>query len=236
VFYYDTSVHKINYKYIGGMNMLFKTTIKYQESYLPTPRSRKFRYRDCDGTVYTEIKEVEKELAPVAFVCENHEYRLYEDNLYILTSKNSIVCNAENMTDIEKLAYLFEKTSKFYGFNQNDSRDEMIKKAKRCANNYLIIDGQVWEMSGEPRYQIATFGLSNNHGGTDLLIVTGYNCNLSNNAYFNAFEYDKAVEKALSVATKRGDTESIDRIKKSCVIKVLIPSAVKCNPKLHHCE
>jgi hypothetical protein len=214
--------------------MLFNTTIIYQEGYLPTPRSRKLRFRDKKEMVYTEIKEISASEAPVAFKCDSFEYRLYNDKIYVVTPNSANMCNMEEATAIERLAFVFENCSTFYGFNENDSKEQMVSKANKYAEQYLIIDGVVWEQTGEPRYVILTFGLGNNHGGTSLHISTRYNCNLSNKAYFNINDREKAIEKALETANKRGDTNYIDRIKDCCEIQVLTPEAVKCNPLIDH--
>lgn len=217
--------------------MKLKTTIIYQEPYLPTTRSRKLRYREAKEIVYTEINEIEQELAPIAFLCDNLECRLFNGQLYSKV-RDIICCNGDttHLKDdiLSQLIYKFEKCSNFYGFNSEDSREKMIQKTIDYASFYLIIDNVVWGKVGEPRYEIITFGLGGNHGSTSLHIATGYNSNISNDAYFNAFDRDKAIQKALSVAANRCDTESFEKIRNCPEIKVLIPSAVKCNPELQH--
>ena len=211
--------------------MKFKTTIVYQEGYLPTERSRKLRFKDIEEIVYTEINEISTNDSPVAFICDSFEYRLYKNNLYVKTQSDAIVCNMKDKTAIERLAYAFEFCSTFYGFNEGDSKEKMINKANEEANQYLIIDGEVWEKSGEPRYVSITFGLGHNHGSTDLMIDNWYNTNINKDCYFNALQREEAIKLTKERAIRRGDTESVNRIGNHN-IEVLIPKAVKCNPQV----
>lgn len=219
--------------------MKFMAVIKYMEGYLPTPRCRKLRFRECTEEVYTDIKEVSKNDAPVAFEVEGYEYRIYDNRLFSL-SRDIMCCEREyeylKGDIISQFKFIFEKCSTFYGFEEEDTREAMIEKLKNYSNSYIIMDGKVWEVNGEPRYLISVFGLGRNHGGTALSVTNHYNCNISSGAYFNAFERDKGIEKALKIAIGRGDTESIEGIKNCAEIKVLIPSMVKCNPLKDHCS
>lgn len=113
---------------------------------------------------------------------------------------------------------------------------ESEKAVKDHASQYIIVDGIVYEEIGEPRYEIDTFGLGHNHGGTGMFIENYYNPNVSKNCYFNALEREKAIAYGKKIAAARGDTESIDEIGADCEIKVLIPEAVRCNPQKEHNE
>ena len=87
-------------------------------------------------------------------------------------------------------------------------------------------------MTGEPRYIIATFGLGHNHGGSALFVENCYNPNIRKERYFSALDGDLAVKEFDRVALARGDTNSAGRYKP--MIEVLMPQAVKVNPRRQH--
>ena len=76
----------------------------------------------------------------------------------------------------------------------------ILKKAA----SYAIYDGKVWKECGEPMYEIATFGLGHNHGGTSMVIEFFYNPNVPKDYYFNALNKEDAVRYADKVAEERG--------------------------------
>lgn len=219
--------------------MNFDLKIKYQEGYLPTKRHRKLRYKTIEEVISVEIKEINKDLAPIAFRVDDCEYRLYNDNLYRRVD-DVMYCSDETEylkgNVIEQFKYSFLNHSSFYGFKEDETREVMLDKVNNYLNRFVIIDDTVWRITNEPRYVIHVFGLGNNHGGTSLSVTNCYNPNISNKAYFNANEREKAVNKALDIAIGRGDTKYVDYIKNSPIIEVLMPNMVKCNPKEEHIE
>jgi len=99
---------------------------------------------------------------------------------------------------------------------------------------YLIVDGILYKEASEPMYCIYTFGLGANHASTDLCVVNFYNSNISKERYFNALDYNKAVEKAIEIATRRGDAKSINHIKSFTAIKVYDEKYVTRDPEKDH--
>lgn len=114
---------------------------------------------------------------------------------------------------------------------KNENKKEVRQMLRNAAKHYIYFDGKFWSVCGEPRYNITTFGLGHNHGGTGFFIEYGYNSNISNENYFSALQRDEAIAYGKSVALGRGDTESVDRIGIYDVIDVLMPEMVKVNPK-----
>lgn len=115
-----------------------------------------------------------------------------------------------------------------------DNSNEKIGRLNDRAKNYIIYDGKIYKECGEPMYNITTFGLGHNHGGTGFFIEYSYNPNISKENYFSALERDKAIAYGKSVATRRGDTESVDRMGTFDNIEVLMPEMVKRNPQKEH--
>lgn len=125
--------------------------------------------------------------------------------------------------------YIYENADRPYvegvSVITRNTRDYCFKEITSMAKDYLFFDKKVWVSSPLPCYKVMTFGLGNNHGGTDLSIGwTRYET--IDLCYFLADQKKKAFEHALKVAENRGDTKDIPRIKESpCNIEVLIPEA-----------
>lgn len=120
----------------------------------------------------------------------------------------------------------------------SNDKDERKKKIKKYSKEFIVCDGKVYCERSEPMYLIQTFGLGHNHGGTGFFIEGYYNSNIPARNYFNALQYKEAVEYGKKVATRRGDTESVERIGKfgneDIYIEVLMPEMVKRNPNKEH--
>lgn len=114
---------------------------------------------------------------------------------------------------------------------KNENKKEVRQMLRNAAKHYIYFDGKFWSVCGEPRYNITTFGLGHNHGGTGFFIEYEYNHNISYKNYFSALQRDEAIAYGKSVALARGDTESIDGMGDDDVIDVLMPEMVKVNPK-----
>ncbi len=224
--------------------MKIKTWLKYTEGYLPSPRHRKMRYNECESYDYVNIEEIEKGKTKVAFSVGGDDYILYKDQLYTkVGGVNAFYCgnnekNPDNETMLGRLIFSFSAFSWFFGFDAESTKEAMLGKAQLKADRYIIIDSDVWEINGEPMYVIHVFGLGGNHAGigTSLSVTTFYNGNISNSAYFNANEREKAIKEALDTAAGRKDTDSFDLIKQCPEIVVKMPEMVKRNPKRDHPE
>ena len=109
------------------------------------------------------------------------------------------------------------------------------------ADEYLIVNGEAWHEVGEPMYEINTFGLGHNHGGTAWFVQDCYNSNLSHKAYFNANDFEAMVESFLNIALGRGDTHDAHRCAKELAsgdiwnyIDVCMPEVFTHNPSVEH--
>ena len=222
--------------------MKIKLWTKYNVGYLPTNRCRKLRYKEEEEYLDIEVEEVSKDMLVPAFDDGNMIYS-YNEKLWREATESDIHCVDPNkpMTALEALIYAGVTYSTYFGKykgycgdeSTREQREDVVKRAKEDMANYLIVDGALYKTTSEPMYCIYTFGLGHNHGGigTSLSIVNHYNCNISKERYFNALEYDKAVENALEIAERRGDTDSFDYIKRLEPIKVYNKKFVTRNPQ-----
>lgn len=115
-----------------------------------------------------------------------------------------------------------------------DGRDEaLVQFESFCADRFVMEDGTVWGVEGEPRYVVQTFGLGHNHGGTAIFLDQHYNGNLAAKCYFRADQRESAIAEAERIAARRGDTKSIP-MRSPGNIEILIPEAVRLNPSKEH--
>ncbi len=109
----------------------------------------------------------------------------------------------------------------------SDNKAAQIKAIRDTAKKLVVFEGNMYEVAKEPFYQTVCFGLGNNHASTALMVSTV----LNSSHYYNALEYERALEESIETANRRGDTNSIESIKsKYSYIEVLIPEAVKMKP------
>lgn len=200
--------------------MKVKTWIKYMEGFLPTKRSRKLRFRECEEYLDIELKEVSINEVKKAYQVEDSIYYSYNNDLYIEAKGNDISAfNIEN--PIENLKYCNEHCSSYFGFKEEDTREKMIDKAKNEIKNYLVIDGKLFIKTFKPFYRVYTFGLGRNHGGigTSLSVCNRYYDYYKDEDFiFEADARERAIKYALNTAINRGDTNSIEHIKNTPII------------------
>lgn len=222
--------------------MKIKTWIKYEESYLP-PRCRNLRYRECEDYININLKEVAPEEMELAF--EDNSYSgkgkiyFYKGKLWSKVKSGGFMCNPEGLgikTPLEELKYVNEYCSTYFPSPWRDGahpdRKRMLSAVRKEMSKYVLINGDVYEQTSEPRYCICTFGLGHNHGGTGMFVDYSYNPNICNDNYFSALDGKKAVEYANSVAAGRGDTKDVGKFKE--MIIVYMPEIVRVNPKKQH--
>lgn len=180
------------------------------------------------------------------------EYRVYNKKLYtlhrcqvgaVVSEAGISACNVNEIVNLirndNRIRYLnsdwwdgrglFKKDSVVKMSNKNLEKSMIRKNAK----NIVIYNGNIWCKTQEPMYEIITFGLGHNHGGTGFFVTNRYNDNIGAKNYFNALEYEKAKEYFRNVALGRGDTKSIGD-EENMEIKVFMPEMVKRNPSRDH--
>lgn len=225
--------------------MKIKTWIKYEESYLP-PRCRKLRYRECEDYINVNLKEVAPEEMKLAF--EDNSYSgkgkiyYYKGKLWskVKMPNTNILDDLEERGNeiknaLDYLIYCNSHCSSYFLFSWDreagldTSRESAIIIAKSGMKKYILVDGELYEQTAEPRYVINTFGLGHNHGGTGMFVEYHYNPNIDKDCYFSALDGKKAIEYANRVAANRGDTNDVGRFKE--LIIVYMPELVKVKLK-----
>ena len=100
--------------------------------------------------------------------------------------------------------------------------------ARKETRGYLLVDGELYKVTTEPRYEIITFGLGHNHGGTGMFCEYHYNPNICKDNYFPATEGEAAVAYANRIAAGRGDTKDVGKFKPFIIVHM--PELVKVKP------
>lgn len=212
--------------------MKIETTIKYYEGYIP-PKCRKTRYKEVFKSVWVNIPETTFDRLKLAFIdnWNNWEIYLYNGKLYKKTFFNISTAYDKTITNaLDDLIMWRKRGSQYYAKRKNlvcdfndyanyETRKDIVKRLKKEMSQYLIVDGILYEMViGKPYYNIYTFGLGNNHGGTALFVsystAPKQIVKQSKGMSFCINDTDKAIAKAIQIASNRGDTKYIDMIKK----------------------
>lgn len=222
--------------------MKIKTWIKYEESYLP-PRCRKLRYRECEEYINVNLREVPMDELKLAF--EDNSYSgkgkiyLYRGKLWCKEKMYHGAAEYGCKTALEWLIFCNENCSTFFKFasdrvcsGEDTSREAVVKLARNSMIGYILVDGELYVQTAEPRYCIYTFGLGHNHGGTSLSVDYRYNSNISNERYFSALDGQKAVEEANRIAAARGDTNYVGKFEPEII--VYMPECVTISPAKEH--
>lgn len=219
--------------------------LKYSEPYLPTKRHRKPRYRDAVKNISLSVRVLTPDEAPVAFLLSDYSHT--DDNKTVVRYHKGQFFTKMNQWDIrycenKKNAvaipvgreYCEELIRRclYYRIPDEDELPRVHLRLRAEAKRFILIDDELWQETGEPRYVVNTFGLGHNHGGTGLFVVNYYNNNIPNRNYFSALDGDKAVQYANTVAARRDDTDDVGRFSK--MIEVLMPETVRIKPMRQH--
>ena len=218
--------------------MEIKCELAYCEKYLPSPRHRIMRSRTVDGVFTAQIREITAAEAPVVMRVHDlvdwdegihaNDYRQYDGQLYTLSRRGfHSNCPADKEGE-PLLASEFGGGKYLYIPASSEMERHVIdERLQEAADQWLFIDGVAWKKSPEPFYEVCTFGLGNNHGGTALMIITRRGVKRDESC-FSALQEKEARKAALDVAEKRGDTAYHSSIvDERFRIEVLDPSAVK---------
>ena len=236
---------KSEYKQLKNKNMrqlTIKINIMYYLPYVPE-KCRKTRYEKIHEDVPFKVTDVTSEECPTAFVLSDYHHtndkteviRCFKKKLYKrVTVLGRYLHNDEDNEYYPVTTDYLHSCVHPWLTHHMAERDKafVVKEYREELKRYIVIDGYLWERCGEPRYEIVTFGTGHNHGGTGLFVELHYNPNLPNEWYFNALDWQKAIDKANEVARRRGDTKNVGTFEK--MIEVLMPEMVKCNPHKEH--
>lgn len=217
--------------------------VNYYRAYIPSARSQKYAFDRIEDHIKVAVPSVTGQEAPVAIRLhdfnskndQHDELRWYGGKLWQQRVDHVRLENGNYETRGHLEAELLAGIMPLHVRGDISTTREVCQKALRQeAQQFLIIDGTIWEQAGEPRYVVCTFGLGHNHGGTGLMVTSHYNDNIPNTNYFSALDGDAAVAHATKIAERRGDTESLGKFTKD--IEVLIPEAVTIRPLQEHGE
>lgn len=214
------------------------------------PRCRKPRPVSLDAHVELQIREVTAEQAPVAIrvgpedSSPGFDYRWFDGHLWTSVNVSSVRPtplaaggrNWDYMPVPSRLDLRGDSAWSHEHLHRLDAprRDHaaMVASFTAWAAATLIVDGVTYRPAGEPRYVVVTFGLSNNHGGTSVMLTDHYKENLRADRYFGLAERDRAIQVGEEVARDRGDKKSLPMRISGPEIEVLMPGVLQVrNPK-----
>lgn len=225
-----------------------RQTIKVHHTEMVTPpRCRKARPQEGESEITVNIREVSADRAPVAFIVSEYDreprkVRQYNGKLYRQAQEMQPQYRETNKRDENRPFWLNMDDNTFrlpyssYGQYYECFNDwiyptlaDCKKEVRKMADNYIIVDGETYERTGEPYYDVTCFGLGNNHGGTGFFIGWADYRDRKSIWGMTAADHNGAIEKAVKIALRRGDTESVSCIRKSDYnnINVLMPEAIK---------
>ena len=193
-------------------------TYKYTEMVVP-PRCRNPRPQVSTDTMTVSVPCVTREQAPVVLRVpdgnETAELRGYNGDLYepARTARSGGDYALTEEVTPGSPAFPAQVTR-----SDRAAQPKVVKDVNEFYATHLIIDGYVWVKTEEPTYEITTFGMGHNHGGTGLFVSRFPRNEMSTH---RATDLDAAIEDAVAVAVRRGDTDSVQRIRDTRPIEVL---------------
>ncbi|MBB5546561.1 hypothetical protein [Paraburkholderia fungorum] len=208
---------------------LVKVLFVYNESSIP-PRCRKPRTElKRDGEIVLEIPDLTDAEAPIALRATGR--RLTDDALWRVDNRwfdGRLWVSVSTDTDGSPRARKVGSTN--YGWpalrdvidlrrphdNQDHEmgysgpyvvgdRDQTEASIRAWGNSILLVNGQCHRPTFERSYQVSTFGLGSNHGGTAVFSTSAGRSGRE----FSLLERDRALEEGTRVARRRGDTQSL---------------------------
>ena len=235
-------------------------TFEYNQYYLPTKRHKKENRRKLVTTHDAKVRIVTEEEFPVALKVTDHgllpdnpgeykvgtiELRYFDGTLWQESRVQSgngkgelipVDCLMSNLKPYSH--HYYEDPDRPYVEGTSvlirDTCDEVKESIDRKADRVVIYDNKLWVHSGQPYYQVMTFGLGGNHGGTGFFINRTYEDSIPKE-YFLATQKEMAVNRAERVAERRGDTHdrgSFLNTKQN--IEILIPEAYTLQRQLEY--
>lgn len=218
-----------------------KLTIKVHHTEMVTPpRCRKPRPQESESEITVNIREVSAEAAPVAFVVSEYDQeprkvRTYCGKLYRQVQGRQPQDREANRRDENRPLWLNQTAAQCNwqwlittGYYRGWTLQQRKEDAAKRAANYIIVDGEAYERTGEPYYSVTCFGLGCNHGGTGFFV--GWADSRDRKAIWGMTAADKhaAIEKGVQIALRRGDTESEEHIRQTSYdIQVFMPECIK---------
>lgn len=207
-------------------------TIKYYESYIP-PRCRKPRYNEITESVFANLREVAMTDVKLAFGidwADKFNVYLYKGKLYKEYKLHSgIIGSYGNISALDWYVNYSKIYSSYYAkakdwnnydcldYSTYETKEDIIKRIKKDLSKLLVIDGVLYENCGYPFYDIVTFGLGCNHGGTGMCVSYTYTPKKLRvkNWDYSPYKVEDAITKANEVALNRRDTNDVGTFKQS---------------------
>lgn len=211
----------------------------YVESVIP-PRCRKARpVKFSDGEFKVCITSVSSTEAPVAIRSTGlngegamfiADYRWWKQKLWTSCLMEECVPKQTLVPPPSEIDLRNDQYADLFCVHkETQTRAEQEKLIQEWVTRFLLIDGVLYQNTPEPCYEIMTFGLGKNHGGTSVFITDSSNHN--SNECFNLLESDLFLQRATEIALEREDNQSLPFVAPGPLFEVLLPEAIQVASK-----
>ncbi|CAE6967717.1 hypothetical protein [Paraburkholderia domus] len=209
------------------MSRFIKVLFLYNESVIQ-PRGRKPRNElKRDGEIIVEIPDLTGKQAPVALKASGRwhdtgepwsaDYRWWREELWVSVNTDtsgaplgrSRGCTDWDWPHIPGVIDLrFRRHNEdcdlgYHGPFPAKTKAETRADIQAWAKRHAIIEGRPYRATYERCYEICTFGVAGNHGGTAVVSTAAR----ANSRKFSLLERDRALAEGARVAEARGDTK-----------------------------
>ncbi|NMM01577.1 hypothetical protein HHL24_27020 [Paraburkholderia sp. RP-4-7] len=215
------------------MRKFIKVLFVYDESVIP-PRCRKPRNElKRDGEIVVEIPDLTEQEAPIALKATGRrlgtgepwsvDYRWFRDELWVSVNTDpggaphGRSCGGTSdgkdwdwrdipeVIDLRRERHNENWAMSYYGLFLTKTRVETEADIQAWAKRHVIIEGKAHRSTFERCYEISTFGMAGNHGGTAVFSTAAGR----DRRKFSLLERDRALAEGTRVAEARGDTKSL---------------------------
>lgn len=243
-----TSRHR-NERYSIGVATTQVSVLELQETDFPVALRVTDHKSVCEGNIRNEDDRNNS-----VFRLFTEEYRTYDGKLFTALREEWGAAIAKepsvfNEADLIKMisaenAHEYRDGSEYWWPGKKlltekskilrDNKRQEVAELRKVAKRIILFKDQVWLEEAEPMYNIVTFGLGHNHGGTGFFISHYYNDNIPAKNYFNALQREEAMKYFIETANGRGDTNSVKDELFQENIEVLMPELIHRNPAADH--
>jgi hypothetical protein len=210
----------------GEGGLILVRNLKLSEYWIP-PRCRKKQYRERTIQMELHLRGTTAELAPIALITHSDwndvtiQYRWYNCQLWWRSSKHNRTGGGRDAIEEYMMPKDVLPSRKLWN-DADGGEPEVRKTQRRDVNEYLLVDGQVWQKIDEPVWVISTYGLSHTHGGTGMSLSS-----YGRERFFFRVDQTEAAIQEYNYTARRHGYSGTERLLPDSQVQVLIPEAIR---------